>query len=490
MRQIRSQGLFVILLFVCAALITTSCTAGIPTPTPTSIPAEDVYINPPFQEVEPGQEVTVTVEVKPQGCGISGGEIQLSFDSTALMAVDLEAGNLLGVSPLVGLEEIDNETGVLKHSLARVGVAPLPTSPGVLSVIKFKVLETAKAGSYQLNLSQVSLTDEEFKYLADVKTQGASVKVGAEEVAELYILTVEAEPSEGGHIRHSAGGGEGQFRFASGEVVQFMAVAAEGYQFDHWSGDLSGDNDTVRLAMDSDKVVTAHFSPAETIAGTYALRVEADPLEGGYVRPGSGIYDSGEVLTVIAVAAEGYQFDYWSGDLSGRDDTARLVMDDNKWVVAHFSPTETIVGTYALRVEADPLEGGYVRPGSGIYDSGEVLTVIAVAAEGYQFDYWSGDLSGESDTSRLIMDSDKWVVAHFSRIVERYHLSVSVSPSGAGSVSPESSTYESGTVVTLYATPSRGYEFDYWSGDVSGRDPSVRIIMDSDKRVTANFKRG
>jgi len=82
--------------------------------------------------------------------------------------------------------------------------------------------------------------------------------------------------------------------------------------------------------------VVAHFSPVEMITGTYALRVEADPPEAGYVRPGSGVYDSGEVLTVIAVAAEGYQFDYWSGDLSDRDDTARLVMDNNKWVVAHF----------------------------------------------------------------------------------------------------------------------------------------------------------
>ncbi len=38
--------------------------------------------------------------------------------------------------------------------------------------------------------------------------------------SELCILTVEIEPSEGGHVRHSGGGGEGQFRFESGEVVQ------------------------------------------------------------------------------------------------------------------------------------------------------------------------------------------------------------------------------------------------------------------------------
>ena len=88
------------------------------------------------------------------------------------------------------------------------------------------------------------------------------------------------------------------------------------------------------------------------------------------------------------------------------------------------------------------------------------------------------------------MDGNKRVVAHFSRTAaEQYSLSASVDPSGGGSVSPESGTYDSDTVVTLTATPGRGYEFDYWSGDVSGRDPSVRLVMDGNKRVVAHFSR-
>ena len=70
-----------------------------------------------------------------------------------------------------------------------------------------------------------------------------------------------------------------------------------------------------------------------------------------------------------------------------------------------------------------------------------------------------------------------------------YNLSVSVEPSGGGRVMPESGTYDSGTEVTLSATPSSGYEFDYWSGDASGTDSSIRVVMDSDKLVTASFVR-
>jgi hypothetical protein len=69
-----------------------------------------------------------------------------------------------------------------------------------------------------------------------------------------------------------------------------------------------------------------------------------------------------------------------------------------------------------------------------------------------------------------------------------YTLSVGVSPSGAGSVSPSSGQYEEGTRVTLIATPASGYIFDYWSGDASGSVATITITMNSDKSVIAHFK--
>ncbi len=71
--------------------------------------------------------------------------------------------------------------------------------------------------------------------------------------------------------------------------------------------------------------------------------------------------------------------------------------------------------------------------------------------------------------------------------VETFRLSISVSPSGSGSISPSSGTYDSGTQVTLSATPSLGYEFEYWSGDASDTSPITTINMDSEKNVIAHF---
>ena len=69
-----------------------------------------------------------------------------------------------------------------------------------------------------------------------------------------------------------------------------------------------------------------------------------------------------------------------------------------------------------------------------------------------------------------------------------YNLSVSVSPSGAGSVSPSDGEYKEGTQVKLTASPTGGYTFDYWSGDASGSAATITITMDSNKSVTAYFK--
>ncbi|THU39870.1 T9SS type A sorting domain-containing protein [Niastella caeni] len=70
-----------------------------------------------------------------------------------------------------------------------------------------------------------------------------------------------------------------------------------------------------------------------------------------------------------------------------------------------------------------------------------------------------------------------------------YSLTTSVTPSGGGSVSrsPNASSYNAGTVVTLTATASSGYTFTGWSGDVSGTSTSINVTMNGNRTVAANF---
>ena len=76
-----------------------------------------------------------------------------------------------------------------------------------------------------------------------------------------------------------------------------------------------------------------------------------------------------------------------------------------------------------------------------------------------------------------------------SDIITQYTLTVSVIPSNAGyiTLNPSDGTYDEGTVVTATANANSGYEFDHWSGDASGSNPTVQITMNSNKSITAHF---
>ena len=72
-----------------------------------------------------------------------------------------------------------------------------------------------------------------------------------------------------------------------------------------------------------------------------------------------------------------------------------------------------------------------------------------------------------------------------------YTLSITVNPSGAGSVLPADAQYQPGVEVTLTASPAIGYEFLNRSSDVGNvadvDAASTSIIMRDDYLITANF---
>jgi len=144
--------------------------------------------------------------------------------------------------------------------------------------------------------------------------------------------------------------------------------------------------------------------------------------------------------------------------------------------------------TYTLTTSVSSSGTGSISPPGGEYDSGVQVTLTASPATGYTFDHWSGSASDTASTITIIMDSDKSLTANFKATTQAYTLTVNISPSGAGSVSPAGGEYESGVQVTLTANPASGYSFDYWSGGASGTSASVTITMNSDKSLIAHFR--
>jgi len=66
-------------------------------------------------------------------------------------------------------------------------------------------------------------------------------------------------------------------------------------------------------------------------------------------------------------------------------------------------------------------------------------------------------------------------------------LTANISGSGQVGLNPAGGVYNAGTVVTLTATPSTGFQFSGWSGDLSGSTNPATLTMNANKTVTATF---
>ena len=108
---------------------------------------------------------------------------------------------------------------------------------------------------------------------------------------------------------------------------------------------------------------------------------------------------------------------------------------------------------------------GTTAPSSGThtYDEDTVVDIVAMAAEGYLFTGWTGDVADESSaTTTVTMTKDMTVTATFEAIPpEQYTLTMSVSEAGWGTTAPSSGThtYDEDTVVDHRGDGRRGVSF-------------------------------
>jgi len=134
--------------------------------------------------------------------------------------------------------------------------------------------------------------------------------------------------------------------------------------------------------------------------------------------------------------------------------------------------------------------GGTTTPlsGSYIYNVGTEVSITAIPDTDYRFSGWTGDVpeGHENDNPVTItIDGDKSITANFIR---QYTLTIIAGTGGTTDPAPGSYDYDSGTLVSVTATASSGYQFSSWSGDASGTTNPITVTMDSDKSITANFK--
>ncbi len=306
-----------------------------------------------------------------------------------------------------------------------------------------------------------------------------------------YTLTVSVSPQGSGVVYLNPSQGV----YTAGTQVTLTATANSGYVFSSWSGDLTGTTNPATITMNSNKSVTANFTQSGGGGTSYTLTVSVSPQGSGvvYLNPSQGVYTAGTQVTLTATANSGYVFSSWSGDLTGTQNPVVITMNSNKSVTANFVQSGS--ANYTLTINVSPQGSGvvYLNPSGGVYTAGTQVTLTATANSGYVFSSWSGDLTGTTNHTTITMNSNKSVTANFTQSggssIPIYTLTINVTPFGGGSVNlnPIGGYYQEGTTVTITAIPNSNYNFNSWSGDLTGQQNPSTIVMNGNKNITAHF---
>jgi hypothetical protein len=133
-------------------------------------------------------------------------------------------------------------------------------------------------------------------------------------------------------------------------------------------------------------------------------------------------------------------------------------------------------------------------------DTGLTLNVaaypgIALNVQG-NADYAGGGSIFSTEDNKGFAEIELWPYEtpspHDHSAASRVPLTIAVLPPGGGTISPfpgtVGGTYDVGTTVTLTATPSAGYVFSGFEGDVTGVNPMQPVQMSGPRQVVARFR--
>lgn len=195
-----------------------------------------------------------------------------------------------------------------------------------------------------------------------------------------------------------------------------------------------------------------------------------------------------------------YPVSFLARDFSGRKDgtwntaqTATYLVHDPNDPLLYLGVT--ISGSGTVHSSPAPDLGCSSGTCSQGYSNGTVVTLTATPTSGYQLSSWSGACSG-AGVCTVTMDQARMVTATFT-IIPVSTLSVTIAGNGTVHSSPApdincatgtcSQSYSNGTVVTLTATPTSGYQFNGWGGACSGTG-TCTVLMSQARSVTATFR--
>jgi uncharacterized repeat protein (TIGR02543 family) len=291
-------------------------------------------------------------------------------------------------------------------------------------------------------------------------------------------------------------------KYTYGTNVTLTASPASGYKFNNWSGDATGSTNPVTISVTGNMSVTANFTAC------FALTTQVSPSGSGSVAPnpspncqggGTNMYNPGTTVNLTANPGTDYAFRDWSGPVSNATaNPTSVTMDAARTVTANFQACVTVTATTAGGTgAAAKVDTAPNCPGGGSkYAPNSTVNISTSSSSVYDvFREWTtttGTLASATtpNTSLTLGTGNATATANYDTCKT---LTVSVNPSGAGTVSRSPAPncggdrYLPNATVTLTASANTGYVFKNWSGDATGTANPTTVTMSANKSVSANF---
>ncbi len=286
--------------------------------------------------------------------------------------------------------------------------------------------------------------------------------------------------------------------YERGETADLIADAPESWEFSRWAGDYEGIEKEITITINGDKKITAHFEELEE--KFEVLDFEVGPGEGYVpleVHITGGVENTGDAEGTIKLETDGRELNNWTllpGDITTVDETYTYE-DEGQYFVSLGSECIEVnvddVETYTLEVNIEGEGEVDIAPDREEYEDGTLVTLTALANEGWRFEEWKGDETSADLTMDITVDDHKEITAVFGEDIETYELTIQIEGEGDIEVDPEQVAYEENTEVKLEALPEENWYFVEWTGDYEGEDEKemIMITMDKDKEITANFEK-
>ncbi len=295
------------------------------------------------------------------------------------------------------------------------------------------------------------------------------------QASQNFAITVSASPVAGGSV---SGGGS----FSGGTTATVTATANTGYTFINWTenGNIVSTSPSYAFTVAADRSLVANFSIQQ-----FSVVTSSNPANAG-TTTGGGLLAYGTQATVVATPYDGYAFVNWTenGTPVSTSASYSFTVSASRNLVANFN-----LLSFSITTSSNPVAGG-TTAGGGTYSYGNLASVSANAASGYNFVNWteSGVVVSTSSPYSFIVNAAHNLVANFE-IIQIYTITTAANPANAGTTSGGGS-FSSGTQATVQASANPGFVFVNWTdnGNVVSTSPSYSFNVTGNLLLTANFE--